>query len=67
MEKLGKSIAIMLATAAIIGIFVILFHPDYRKTAICIINGNPTNSPIWQSNADYYPDLIPENIKKEEK
>jgi len=67
MEKLGKSIAIMLASAALIGAFVILFNSDYRKSAVSIIKGNPTNAPIWRSNADYYPDLIPENIKKGEK
>ena len=61
MEKLGKSIAIMLASAALIGLLVIMFDPTYRKTALCVLKGESTNSPIWQSNADYYPDLVPKN------
>ena len=60
MDKLGKSIAIMLASAALVGILIILFNPTYRKTAACILKGESTNSPIWQTNADYYPDLTPE-------
>ena len=64
MEKLGKSIAIMLVSAALIGFLVILFNPTYRKTASCILNGQTTNSPIWQSNSDYYPDLVPETGEK---
>ncbi len=60
MDKLGKTIAIMLASAALVGILIILFNPTYRKTAACILKGESTNSPIWQTNTDYYPDLTPE-------
>jgi len=59
MDKLGKSIAIMLASAALVGILIILFNPTYRKTAAEIIKGESTNSPVWQTNVDYYPDLVP--------
>jgi len=59
MDKLVKTIAIMLASAALVGILIILFNPTYRKTAACILKGESTNSPIWQTNADYYPDLTP--------
>ena len=61
METLGKTIAIMLASAALIGLLVIFFNPTYRKTATCIFKGESTNSPVWQSNIDYYPDLVPES------
>ena len=64
MEKLGKSIAIMLLTAALIGVFVILLNNDYSQTAVCIFHNNTTNSPIWLSNSDYYPDLLPKILKK---
>ncbi len=59
MDKLGKTIAIMLASAALVGIIIILFNPTYRETAACILKGESTNSPIWQTNIDYYPDLTP--------
>ncbi len=64
MEKLGKSIAIMLASAALVGLLVILFNPTYRKSAVCVLKGESTNSPIWQSNSDYYPDLVPKTGEK---
>jgi len=64
MEKLGKSIAIMLASAALIGLLVILINPTYRKTAVCVLKSESTNSPIWKSNTDYYPDLVPKTGEK---
>ena len=60
MDKVGKTIAIMLIAAFAIGIVVILVKPTYRQTAVDMIKGESTNSPIWQSNTDYYPDLVPE-------
>ena len=63
METLGKTISIMLASAALIGLLVIFLNPTYRKTATCIFKGESTNSLIWQSNIDYYPDLVPKTNK----
>jgi len=60
MDKVGKTIAIMLIAAFAVGIVVILVRPTYRQTAVDIIKGESTNSPIWRSNEGYYPDLVPE-------
>jgi len=57
MDNVGKTIGFMLAGAVAVGIFIMFINPQYRKTAADIWRGETTNSPIWISNAEYYPDI----------
>ncbi len=57
MDNVGKTIGLMLAGAVAVGIIIMFFNPQYRKTAGDVWRGESTNSPIWKSNAEYYPDI----------
>ena len=57
MEQGARSLLIILAFALVVGAGVIAVHPSYRQAFFSILNGTPDQSPIWQSNADYYPDI----------
>ena len=57
MDNVGKTIGFMLAGAVAVGIIIMIVSPQYRKTAADIWRGETTNSPIWKSNAEYYPDI----------
>ncbi len=59
MEKGAKAILIILAASLLLGALVILVNPLYRQTAKHLVNGTIAESPIWQSNKDYYPEITP--------
>jgi len=48
---------IILGVALLLGALVIGFNPSYRQALVAIFDGRPTESPIWQSNIEYYPDV----------
>lgn len=50
----------MMAVALLVGLFVILFHPDYRDTARAIWRGEVEESAIWESNKAYYSEVARE-------
>ncbi len=56
MEKGARALAWLLMAACVIGIVVLLVHPDYRKTLKALALSESEESPIWQSNSDYYPE-----------
>ena len=58
MEQGSKTLLIILATALLIGALVVAFNPSYRQAFLSQISGAPADSPIWKSNADYYPDVV---------
>jgi len=57
MEQGSKTLLIILGTALLLGGLVIGFNPSYRQAFLDIARGKPTESPIWKSNLEYYPDV----------
>jgi hypothetical protein len=57
MEQGSKTLLIILATALLIGALVVAFNPAYRQSFLAMLRGKPAESPIWQSNRSYYPDV----------
>ncbi|NCD22708.1 MAG: hypothetical protein EOL90_07200 [Spartobacteria bacterium] len=57
MEQGAAKLAKILGFALLLGIAVTVFHPAYREAFLALVRGQPTESPIWKSNADYYPDI----------
>lgn len=57
MEQGAKSLLMILGVALLLGAVVIGVNPAYRKALASIWEGVPEESPIWQSNAAYYPDV----------
>jgi hypothetical protein len=55
MEKAAKVMARMLLIACLLGVGVIIFHPDYRQLFHQVRKGIPSECSIWQSNLEYYP------------
>ena len=58
MEQGASKIARMLAFALLFGIAITAFNPHYRQAFLAIANGTPQENPIWQSNCEYYPDIV---------
>jgi hypothetical protein len=54
MESGQKTILILLIVAAMLGVIVLVWNPDYRDASLAILKGEPQNSPIWRSNEAYY-------------
>ncbi len=59
MEKGAKTIAILLLVSLALGLAVLLLNPDYRETAKAIFRGQADQSPLWQSNREYYTEVKP--------
>lgn len=57
MEQGAKSLLMILGVALLLGAVVIGVNPAYRKALASIWEGRPAESPIWQSNIAYYPDV----------
>jgi len=57
MEQGSKTLLIILGTALLLGGLVIGLNPSYRQAFLDIARGKPTESPIWKSNIEYYPDV----------
>lgn len=57
MERGVKMLVRILATAGLLGLAVILLNPDYRGTVVSLFRGEVEESPIWQSNIDYYTEV----------
>ncbi len=57
MEQGSKTLLIILGSALLLGALVIGFNPSYRQAFLDIARGQPAESPLWQSNIEYYPDV----------
>ena len=57
MEQGAKSLLVILCVALVMGAGVIAVKPSYREAFTAIVKGEPEASPIWTSNAAYYPDI----------
>ena len=58
MEQGAAKLAKILAFALLLGIAVTVFNPASRQAFLAIARGQPAESPIWKSNAEYYPDIV---------
>ena len=58
MEQGAAKLAKILAFALLLGIAVTAFNPAYRQAFLAIARGEPEESPLWKSNAEYYPDIV---------
>lgn len=61
MEKGAKAILLILLFALVAGALVTWLHPDFSESWSAIREGRPETSPIWISNADYYPEITLQN------
>lgn len=57
MEQGSKTLLIILCLALLLGGVVVGFNPSYRQAFLAIARGRPAESPIWQSNSQYYLDI----------
>ncbi len=60
MERGVKMLRRIMAAALVVGVLVILFHPDFRDTAQSIWQGRVEQSAIWDSNRAYYSEVAHE-------
>ena len=58
MERGVKMLRRIITIALLVGLLVILFHPDYRDTAQAIWRGEVEQSAIWDSNRAYYTEVV---------
>jgi hypothetical protein len=57
MEKGAKAILFILLFALVTGALVTWWHPAFSESWRALREGRPEASPIWISNADYYPEI----------
>ena len=57
MEHGAKSLLIILCIALVMGAVVVGVKDSYRNAFLAMWRGTPAESPIWQDNAAYYPDI----------
>ncbi len=43
----------------LLGALVLALNPDYRATLLGLLRNRPADTPIWESNSRYYPDIKP--------
>ena len=58
MEQGAAKIAKLLLVAILLGVSVTAFNPSYRQAFLALTRGEPQENPIWQSNLEYYPDIV---------
>ncbi len=54
MEKGAVALVRIILGAFALGLLIVVFHPDYRGTVKALWRGEVEQSPIWESNRDYY-------------
>lgn len=59
MQRGVTALVRILAVAVLTGVSIWGFHPDYRDTIRAWRQGAPETSAIWQSNANYYRQVVP--------
>jgi len=57
MEHGSRFLLIILGSALLLGALVVTFNPAYRQAFMAQIHHDPADSPIWESNREYYPDI----------
>ena len=59
MQRGMKFLVWLLVAALCLGALVLMLHPAYRDAFQALRRGEPDRSLIWQSNRDYYDQVIP--------
>ncbi len=67
MEKGAKAIIFILLFAFVAGALVIWQHPVFSESWKALREGRPEASPIWLSNADYYPEIVLEGAERRQR
>lgn len=55
MERGATGLVRIMAGALLMGLAILLVRPEYRAAVMCLWRGHADASPIWRSNARYYP------------
>ncbi len=58
MERGAKQLVKIMAIAMLFGLAVMALRPEYRAAAAALWKGKGEGSPIWKSNAAYYPGIL---------
>jgi hypothetical protein len=66
METGARMLVRILGAALLLGLVVILAHPDYRDTARALLRGGAGASPIWASNEAYYREVVHDDPRETE-
>ena len=65
MEELGKALARIIGVSLIAGAVIVAVNPSYRETARSMMQGAVTNTPIWRSNVNYCPRIMPQEMQQQ--
>ncbi|OQW94528.1 MAG: hypothetical protein BWK77_09110 [Verrucomicrobia bacterium A1] len=57
MERGAQQLVKIMAAAMLFGIVVMAMRPEYRAAVAALWQGKPESSPVWTSNAAYYPGI----------
>lgn len=57
MERGAQALVKMMLASLVLGLLVLIFHPDYRAALAAIHRGEPEKSPVWQTNERYYTEI----------
>ncbi|MBU4461212.1 MAG: hypothetical protein KJ579_11635 [Verrucomicrobia bacterium] len=57
MERGAQQLVKIMAAAMLFGIVVMALRPEYRAAVAALWQGKPESSPVWISNAAYYPGI----------
>lgn len=57
METNARWLMWILLAALALGAAAIALTPAYRRSLAALARGRPAESPIWQTNRDFYPDV----------
>lgn len=57
MERGAQALVKMMLASLVLGLLVLVFHPDYRAALLALRRGQPEASPVWQTNARYYTEI----------
>ena len=56
-----RKILWLVAVTTLVGLLVIALNPDYREAMRSALRGRPGDSPIWRTNARFYPAIEARN------
>lgn len=57
MERGAQALVRIMLASLVLGLLTLLFHPDYRAALQAVWRGEPSESPVWQTNERYYSEV----------
>jgi Tfp pilus assembly protein PilE len=57
MERGAQALVKMMLASLVLGLLVLLIHPDYRAALAALRRHQPELSPVWQTNERYYTEI----------